>query len=643
MFRFHAHVSAALTLSAALASSASAQQTHPYAFTDWADTRTAGPVAMAPDGNMILYRVGWGDTVGTGHHEWRTVQRSGSASLILHLPEGFSPAGFTADGAGLYGTLTVKDVAQLATVGLAGGKATPLTDLPRGIGSATISPDGTRYVVQADPRAPDPLAGVRTVAENPETRLYVVGADGSGGAWWCPDLQDVDAVAWSPDGRELAVLSSLFLRKIGHHEMRSSLDVCGPNGSRHVADIPNATSGIAWTDGGKTLAFLTTTTHVLTPDHVWTVPAAGGQPVDDTPDLDGSAVSLRGDVHGTVWVAVARGVHTEVDTLAMDGGRFTLAPAYRWAEGVVGLPVSPQLDSAPAGASAQVLPVADPTHAPNLAVDDGGSLRKITHEGDDALAGVALGKVQDVHWTSKDGTALEGIVTFPAGYVEGRKYPFLVLPHGGPESNDQLALDAFARIIAGLGYVVMQPEYRGSTGHGSAFLDAIYQHFGDRAYDDVNSATDYAVAQGWADPDRLAIFGWSAGGFMTAWTVTRTDRYKAAIEGAGITDWLSFIPTSDIAQTDYDARMPEHDAQPFLAFSAVAYADRVTTPLLILHGAADVRVPTFQGRELFMLLAELGKTVRMVTYPGSPHFPVRWEQRRDVFREVAAWLQKYNP
>jgi dipeptidyl aminopeptidase/acylaminoacyl peptidase len=256
---------------------------------------------------------------------------------------------------------------------------------------------------------------------------------------------------------------------------------------------------------------------------------------------------------------------------------------------------------------------------------------------------VVLGEVRVVNWTAKDGTKLEGILTLPANYENGKKYPFLVLPHGGPEANDTLRFDLFARTVAGFGYVVLQPEYRGSTGYGTDFLQAIYQHFGDRAYQDVDSATDFAIAQGWADPNRLAIFGWSAGGFMTSWTVTQTHRYKAAIEGAGITDWLSFIPTSDIGQVDYDMRLQEKDAVPFLAFSAVMFADKVTTPLLILHGEADQRVPMLQGREFFVLLAERGKTVRMVTYPGSPHFPRLAEQRRNVFQELSDWLAKYNP
>jgi len=318
----------------------------------------------------------------------------------------------------------------------------------------------------------------------------------------------------------------------------------------------------------------------------------------------------------------------------------TLIPRYRWPEGSVnGLPVTSELASTPPQIA---IAVADPQHAAAVAVPSGDVLKRITSD-DDAAARMDLGPVRVVKWTSKEGIALEGLATFPAGYQEGRRYPFVVLPHGGPEGNDHLALDPIARIVAGLGYVVLQPEYRGSTGYGSDFMQAIYQHFGDRAYRDVDSATDYAVAQGWADPNRLAIFGWSAGGFMTAWTITQTNRYRAAIEGAGITDWASFVWTSDVQQWDYDARWPEKDPQAFAQFSAVAHAERVSTPLLVLHGEADLRVPTFQGRELYEALRARGRPTRMVTYPGSGHFPSLWEQRRDVFRELASWLARYNP
>jgi dipeptidyl aminopeptidase/acylaminoacyl peptidase len=367
------------------------------------------------------------------------------------------------------------------------------------------------------------------------------------------------------------------------------------------------------------------------------VSLSGGAPVDRTPNLSGSVVTVGAGPGGEVFAQTNRGVVTEIDAYRAR----KLETAYQWPAGTMeALPVFSPYSNA---TNTLAFTVGDPSHADNVAVNKSGELVRITHEGDDVLANVSLGEVKAVHWTSKDGSKLEGIVSFPSNYQAGGKYPFLVFPHGGPEYNDSLSFDGFAKFIAGLGYVVLQPEYWGSTGYGSDFLGAIYQHFGDRAYADVDSATDFAIAQGWADPQRLAIFGWSAGGFMTSWTVTQTHRYKAAIEGAGITDWLSFIPTSDIWQTDYDARLQEKDPSPMLQFSAVMHADQVTTPLLILHGEADIRVPTFQGREYYVLLAERGKTVRMVTYPGSPHFPRLVEQQHDVFKEIADWLAKYNP
>jgi dipeptidyl aminopeptidase/acylaminoacyl peptidase len=424
--------------------------------------------------------------------------------------------------------------------------------------------------------------------------------------------------------------------KLGYHYVHSFVDVCTASGTRRLAEIPNAANSIAWASGGSELAFLSTTTQVITPDHIWTVPVAGGKPIDRTPGLDGSALSLVGDTRGAVWVFVARAVRGEVH-IYKDG---ILTPVYVWPDGsVLGPPVFPKIIGA---AERLAFTVGDPGHRENVAVALKDQLVKITHEGDEQLTDITLGPVRVVSWTAKDGTKLEGIVTFPAGYTEGKRYPYLVLPHGGPESNDFLHFDSWVRYIAGLGYVVMQPQYRGSTGYGSDFLNAIYQRSGDRAYSDVDSATDYAISQGWAEPNRLAIFGWSAGGFMTSWTVTQTSRYRAAIEGAGITDWLSFIPTSDVQQIDYDQRLQEKGAEPFLKFSAVMFADRVMTPLLILHGTNDIRVPMLQGLEFFALLAERGKTVRMVTYPGAPHGPSLWEQRRNVFEEIAAWLAKYN-
>lgn len=632
-----------LLIAAATAPAQSAK--HPVTVDDFATLRHASSRAVSPDGKTVLYRVSFGAQKGPDTSEWYLIPASGGEPRHLTLPEHFTPAGFTADGKALYGSLRADKSMQLATLPLAppntpaaaAAAPTPLTALPRGIQAAILSPDGKRYAVLADPRLPDPLDDVHKVIENDPASLYVINADGSAGSWWCPTLRNVaaDGIDWSADGNSLAVLSQT--PKIGFHYVHSDIDVCSASGVHHVTSIDNAASNIGWMNGGKDLVFLSTTSPVLTPDHVWTVPAAGGTPQDRTPTLPASAIHLSVDPHGNVWVSVARGVQIEMDSFQNNA----LTPAYKWPDGTLDSGVvTPEITTAP---DVRVVTVSTPQQTANVAVADGNTLRKITNEGDDQLAKLALGEVKAVHWKSKEGIDLEGIVTFPADYMPGKHYPFMVLPHGGPESNDTLDVSFLTRTIAGMGYVVLQPEYRGSTGYGTEFLSAIYQHFGDRAYRDVDSATDYAVAQGWADPNRLTIFGWSAGGFMTSWTVTQTNRYKAAIEGAGITDWLSFMWTSDVQQIDYDARWPDKDPEAFLAFSAAMHSDKVTTPLLILHGADDDRVPTYQGRELFEVLAARGKTTRMVTYPGSPHFPRVWEQRRDVIRELAAWLARYNP
>jgi dipeptidyl aminopeptidase/acylaminoacyl peptidase len=632
-----------LFVSSLATSPAQTTSKHPFAAEDWSILHSAEPQAISVDGQSILYSVNHGAAKGPTQHEWWTIRPDGTHAQKLDLPADFHPEGFTRDASALYGSFKINNQMQFAVFALKGlsATATPQTAvfLPNGIEAAKASPDGVRYAILANPRPHDPEEGVHTVVEPSETSLYVVNADGTQGQWWCPGLKMISgspaSLAWSGDSSSLAVLSST--PNLGYHSIHSFIDVCSVSGARRVTEVANSAQTIGWINDEQEIAFISTKGSVLTPEHVWTVAASGGTAEDRTPDLDATAVALKPDRHGHLWVEVNRGVRTEIDEFRDK----TLTRRYEWPNGFIGR--TPVVSEYTGSVEQLVFAVDDPRHSTNLAVPGPSGLQRITHEGDDEIAKLDLATVQTVHWTSKEGIALEGIATFPPGYTKGKQYPFLVLPHGGPEASDLLGLDPLSQIIAGMGYIVLQPEYRGSTGYGAKFLEAIYQHFGDRAFRDVDSATDYAIAQGWADPKRLAIFGWSAGGFMTSWTVTQTGRYRAAVEGAGITDWASFIWTSDIQQFDYDARWTDVDPEPFRKFSAVDFADKVTTPLLILHGANDHRVPTFQGLEFYAILAARGKAVRMVEYPGSPHFPILWEQRIDVFREISDWLKRYNP
>ncbi len=409
-----------------------------------------------------------------------------------------------------------------------------------------------------------------------------------------------------------------------------------------MAEIPNSTSGIAWEAGGKELVFASTSTPTLTPEHVWTVPVNGGKAVDRTPDLVGTASTVMSDPRGNVWVDVQRGVVGEVDRYRDE----KLETAYRWPGGVV--EAFPVFAMTASDSDVMAFNVGDPNHSTNVAVLlRGGELQKITHEGDDTLANVNLGDAKIVHWTAKDGTKLEGIATFPADYVAGQKYPFLVLPHGGPEANDSFQMDSFSRMVSGMGYVEScSRNIAGRPDMARIFSSRFTSTLAIAPNSDVDSATDFAIAQGWADPNRLAIFGWSAGGFHDLMlTVTQTHpaikRQSKVLELPGLAELYS--DQRYVAGGLRRAECRKKDPTPMVQFSAVMHVHQVTTPLLILHGEADVRVPTFQGREYYVLLAERGKTVRMVTYPGSPHFPRLAEQQRDVFKELGDWLKKYNP
>jgi hypothetical protein len=388
---------------------------HPFTANDWATLRSAKAAAVSPDG-LILYHVTFGGEKGPTRDEWWTIAADGSQPAKLEVSDDFSPLGFTADGGKLYGAWKVNKQRQLAIFPLHDHKASsvPATVvlLPRGIESVAVSPDGKRFAIVADPRAVDALEDVRHVVEPQQSSLYVVNADGTMGTWWCRGLASIgDAPVWSADGMSLVLLS--LSPRIGHHDVSAGIDVCSATGARHVTDVANVASGLAWANGGKEIAFLSTRSEVLTPEHVWTVASTGGIAADRTSDLQGTVVELSGDPRGNVWVNVDHGVQTDLEEFH-DGA---LRPVYHWREGVVdGLPAGSPYTQ---GTAQIALNVGDPNHTVNVAVPDGDHLRKITHEGDTQLTVVEMGTVQPVHWKSKEGIALEGIATFPAGYGEG--------------------------------------------------------------------------------------------------------------------------------------------------------------------------------------------------------------------------------
>jgi dipeptidyl aminopeptidase/acylaminoacyl peptidase len=262
---------------------------------------------------------------------------------------------------------------------------------------------------------------------------------------------------------------------------------------------------------------------------------------------------------------------------------------------------------------------------------------------------ISLGPQEVVTW-ERAGFTLDGLLIWPPG--KGRAdgpLPTTVSIHGGPYGRwaNGFKGNAFGRWLAAQGYLVFLPNPRGGAGHGQAFAEAVLNTVGNDDYLDIMAGVDMLVQDGLADPERLGCGGWSQGGFMTAWIVGQTNRFKAGVMGAGISDWGMMIATSDIPT--YEALMgggnPYENAGPhaFDKQSPISYIHNATTPTLILHGENDERVPVSQAVFFHRGLRAYGVPTELVTYPREPHGIAERNHQLDLLRRVAGWYKRWIP
>jgi dipeptidyl aminopeptidase/acylaminoacyl peptidase len=277
----------------------------------------------------------------------------------------------------------------------------------------------------------------------------------------------------------------------------------------------------------------------------------------------------------------------------------------------------------------------------------GGQPVRVSRANDD-LAKPALGETKVIRWKSKDGLEVEGLLTLPVGYETGKKYPLILNIHGGPAGSfAETFIGRFSiypiAAFAARGYAVLRPNPRGSSGYGKQFRYANMADWGGKDFEDDMSGVDQVIALGIADPDHLAVLGWSYGGYMTSWVITHTDRFKAAVVGAGVTDLWSFTGTSDIPGflPDYFEGDPWNQFKNFADHSPITFVKNVKTPTLVLHGEADIRVPTSQGYEFYHALKRLGVPTKMVVYPRTPHGPREPKFILDIAQRNMDWVDKY--
>lgn len=233
---------------------------------------------------------------------------------------------------------------------------------------------------------------------------------------------------------------------------------------------------------------------------------------------------------------------------------------------------------------------------------------------------VEMGKVETVRWKNSDGQEIEGVLTYPVEYEPGKKYPLILNPHGGPSGARIESFSSSNQFFAGNGFFVFQPNFRGSVNYGQEFVNANRGKWGIVDYDDCMTGVDYCVEKGWADTDRLICYGWSYGGYMSFWIVTQTDRFKAVSPGAGLSNLYSMYSTTDIPNyLAWFFGTPWDYEELYEKLSAIRHVKNVKSPVLILHGAEDARVPVTQSVEFYQALRDLEKEVTFVKYPREGH------------------------
>ena len=258
-----------------------------------------------------------------------------------------------------------------------------------------------------------------------------------------------------------------------------------------------------------------------------------------------------------------------------------------------------------------------------------------------------LGRVDSLRWKSNDGTEIEGMVIYPVGYETGKRSPLVTYIHGGPEGayvrNFNASWSAFPQVYAANGYVVFMPNFRGSSNYGAKFAQANKLAIGKVDYEDIMSGIDELIKRRIVDENRMAVAGWSYGGYMSGWIIGHTNRFKCAAWGAGLSNAVSYWANADIqfSRERLHGGTPWENRKAYDELSPLTYLNQAKTPTLIFHGEKDERVPLGQSRETYLTLKRLGVPVQLVIYPDQGHGLAVPSYQMDKMKREFEWIEKY--
>ena len=645
-------------------SAATAQPKRAMTVDDVIDLVQLSAPRISPDGRRVLYTV---SEVGKWKDNKRVtsiwiVDADGANARRFLAHEKDQAAAWSPDGR-FIAFLGSRDTAgkdnddgvvDIWTIPVDGGEASKLTDHKSKIRAFEWTKDSASIVFLAERVKPESQKAAEKAGDD---AIFVdEGANGQERAefseLWRVTMADkreqrvthddallIDSFRVSPDARSVAMIFRRDNTRNGQYRGEVAVVDVATGAQRMVTRNNAPEQNVQWSPEGKALSFLapSDTSWDLAEDKLWVVPAEGG----GEPRKVSS--SFEGAIGPYSWSADGQAILFGASTRAR-GGVFRMAVANGAVTPIARGDWSGRMESVSADGRRGVAVISTPSSPAEVHLIDltTGKTTPITRANAKASA-FALAEFKAITWKSKDGLEVEGMLWLPTGYQAGTKLPLLLSVHGGPAGAWDVSFRGINHVYTSLGWAVLEPNVRGSSSYGDALLRGNMKDIGGGDYQDLMSGVDKLIADGIADPEHLAIRGWSYGGILGGWTLTQTSRFKAASLGAMVADWASEYAMG----FNHDVRLwyiggtPWDSADAYRRQSSYTHIARVTTPTLLLHGERDTTDTIGQSMIYYQGLKDRGVPTRFIRFPREPHGFREPHHVRIRDAEEISWLMKH--
>jgi len=616
--------------------------------------KRVGSPALSPDGRLVAYTIreaNW-DADAYETEIWIADVEAGTNRQLTNAKKSSASPKWSPDGARIAFTSDRSDKQQIWLIRPSFGEADQLTHETEGVGSFAWSPDGTRIAfTMMDPK-PEPwkdrdkkYGDFEIVDEDRRlTHLWVIDVESKKAKRLTKGNFTVGSFDWSPDGKAIAFDHTVNPDPSNGHTADISVVTVADSVIRPLVTQAGPDNRPLWSPDGTKIAFSSAMAQPFfyyANSHIAIVPAAGGPIADLTKSFDENPGPIAWLKDGIVFSASQK---TAAHLFRLDPSTQAVTkvtPGAQWVFSGFSM-------TADGGTIAFIR--TGPKEFPEVWVVSAmtGALKKLTDMGAQ-VASWPQPSQEVVTWKSTDGTPIEGVLHKPANFQPGKRYPLLIVIHGGPTgisrptpfgSTTTYPID----IWLNRGALVLEPNYRGSAGYGEKFRSLNVRNLGIGDAWDVVSGIDSLVAQGLVDSEKVGTMGWSQGGYISAFLTTHDSaRFKAVSVGAGISNWTTYYVNTDIHPftRQYLKATPWDDPKIYADTSPMTYIRQSKAPTLIQHGELDKRVPIPNAYELYQGLQDQGVPAKLVVYKGFGHGLTKPKAHRAAMEHNLEWFGKY--